>query len=336
MSFQTVGDLAQSFQLRRQMQSARLEIDRLTNEMASGMVRDPGQKLGGNYSKITQVEHGLAMLAGRQAGMAEAQHFLAATQSALGQVETLVGDVARKLRLAESIGNAPAIANASAEAHAGFEQAMQALNTRFAGRSLFAGAASDGPALAPAADILAALELAVAGQTTAEGLTNAVRDWFTAPGGGFEAMAYLGSDIPLGPVQLSAGQRTPLGAQADDSDLREAMAGLALGALVHRGALAGQTEARAQTLGHSAAMLENGATGVISLAARIGFAEAQVERSISRGEAERHSLEIVRTGLRAADPYATALALEQARSRLETIFTITARLSRLSLSEYMR
>lgn len=336
MSFQTVGDLAHSFHLRRHMQTARGDIGRLAGEMASGVVQDSGRKLGGDFSKITQIEHGLALLAARQTGMAEAQQFLAASQSALGQVQALAGDVARKLRLAESLGNAQATTTASAEAHAGFDQAVQALNTRFAGRSLFSGAASDGPALAPAADILAAVELAVAGQTTAEGLADAVRDWFTTPGGGFEVMAYLGSDTPLGPVQLSGGQRIALGVQADDSELRETLAGLALAALVQRGALPGQTVARAEALGHAAAILDNGATGVIAMAARIGIDEAQVDRAFSRSEAERHSLEIIRTDLIAADPYATALALEQARSRLETIFTITARLSRLSLSEYIR
>ena len=56
----------------------------------------------------------------------------------------------------------------------------------------------------------------------------------------------------------------------------------------------------------------------------------------ARNGAETSALEIARTDILAIDPYRTATELQSTETRLETLYTLTARLSRLSLSEYLR
>ena len=49
-----------------------------------------------------------------------------------------------------------------------------------------------------------------------------------------------------------------------------------------------------------------------------------------------HPGELRRRGIVAADPFETANALEAAKTQLETLYALTARLSRLNLADYLR
>ena len=64
--------------------------------------------------------------------------------------------------------------------------------------------------------------------------------------------------------------------------------------------------------------------------------EARVEDAAARLSARGTALEIARNDMSAADPYETATKLQNVQLQLETHYTLTARLSRLSLTEYLR
>ncbi|OZA12697.1 MAG: flagellar biosynthesis protein FlgL, partial [Rhodobacterales bacterium 17-64-5] len=74
----------------------------------------------------------------------------------------------------------------------------------------------------------------------------------------------------------------------------------------------------------------------IALAARIGTAEAKVEAARTRNAAEETALGILRSDLGSVDPYEAATRLEAARNQLESLYLVTARVSRLSLTEFLR
>ena len=55
-----------------------------------------------------------------------------------------------------------------------------------------------------------------------------------------------------------------------------------------------------------------------------------------RAAAEATALGLAREALIGADPYEAAAALEAAETQLETLYTLTARISRLSLVNFLR
>eukprot|EP01041_Mallomonas_annulata_P037918 gene37918-61315_t len=57
--------------------------------------------------------------------------------------------------------------------------------------------------------------------------------------------------------------------------------------------------------------------------ARLGTVQAQIESASVRNESEASALHLARAELVEADPYETALRLQEAESQLEKIFTIT-------------
>ena len=60
-----------------------------------------------------------------------------------------------------------------------------------------------------------------------------------------------------------------------------------------------------------------------------------MEQAATRNDAEGTGLRIMHNRLASADPYEAATALTDAEARLEKLYALTARLSRLSLMDYL-
>ena len=83
--------------------------------------------------------------------------------------------------------------------------------------------------------------------------------------------------------------------------------------------------------------MTDGQSGMIGLRASLGETQARAEAALTRMASEAGALELARSGLLSVNPYEAATALREAESGLETLYAVlTARLSRLSLTEYLR
>jgi flagellar hook-associated protein 3 FlgL len=111
---------------------------------------------------------------------------------------------------------------------------------------------------------------------------------------------------------------------------------MALGALLDRGALHGNTVERAALAGASGEALLAAKDRLVALRAGVGDAEARIDRARGRTAAERAAAEMARAAIVEADPFRAAAELQAVQGQLETLYAITARLSRLSLTEYLR
>jgi len=332
----SLGDLATLFRLQRQTAGIKTEVQNRALELSSGRKSDLAAAVRGDWRSLASVEHRLGLAATERLTIAEARGFAQASQTALATVQGAADSALAAVLAVPAAPTLNAAERAGSVARHAFAAAVGALNQDSAGRSVFAGDATDGPALAPAEDMLAQLETAIAGLTTAAEVTAAVEAWFTAPGGGFETSGYLGSDSGLAPFQLGSGNSEEIGTRADDPRLREMLTGLALGALLGSPAFAGPVSER-EVLAHTAGeRLLEGQGAVTGLQAAIGDSEAAIEAAMARNGTETTALERSRADLVNADPFEAATRLEAARSQLETLFAMTARISRLSLTDYLR
>ena len=73
-----------------------------------------------------------------------------------------------------------------------------------------------------------------------------------------------------------------------------------------------------------------------NLAARLGISEGRIEAAQSRNAADLLAHEMAQADLIRSDPERLAMELEAVQTNLETVFAITARLSRLSLTDFLR
>jgi flagellar hook-associated protein 3 FlgL len=255
-------------------------------------------------------------------------------QTALSTVEDVATTLAPVLFSAATSANAGSVSAAAREARQGFDTVVSMYNTRLGDRALFAGDQTAQSPLVGADTLLAQMETALAGALTLGDVEAALDTWFANPLG-FMTQAYQGgmamADLPVGP-----GQAAKIDVTAADPAIRETLKGFAMAALLDRGLFAGQDAARVQLMRRAGEVLAEGATSRAHMAGRLGTTEGQIAAAATRNTAEVSALEIARNGLVSVDPYEAATRLEAAQSQLEALYTVTARLSRLSLVDFLR
>jgi flagellar hook-associated protein 3 FlgL len=77
-------------------------------------------------------------------------------------------------------------------------------------------------------------------------------------------------------------------------------------------------------------------SALTDLRATTGLSEERAAEAATRHGARAAALTITRNELALVDPYATAIALRETETRLETHFLLTSRLSGLSLVNFLK
>jgi len=336
MSFGTYGDVAQFHRLRQDGTRLQQEMQRLTQELSTGRQADLGRATDGDFSSLAALDRSLRLQTAFARSIVEAGLDATARQAALERVEAEIDGVAPRMLGLATGGSLHDMTLAIADAPDRLEQAVAALNTRIADRSLFSGDTPDRPALIPGAEILDHLRPLAAAATDAAAMIAVVEDWFLTPGGGYEALAWQGGTGAAPPAILGEAQQEQAGITALDPALREVLAGLALAGLAAEGAGAfGEADRRALVAASAERMIQ-GEDALIRLRSDLGASQARIEEARVAAEAARASMEIEQARLIEADPYRAATELEAVQTRLEQLYILTARLSRLTLSEYLR
>lgn len=337
MTFVALGDLAQTFLLSRYTADTKTRLADLTHELASGTHSDLGRKLAGDFGPLADIDAQLDRLTAYQTAAAEASLRADSLQLGLETISETGQGLVKGLLIASDTAQPAVLSSASQDAAHKLAQVVSVLNTEVGGLNIFSGAATDTPAMVAADQILASLEAAVTGLTTSQDVLNTIDAWFDTPGGGFETMAYQGSTQPSGPVRVDDGQLISFDVRADDPALRASMKSLATAALLGSGTvLSGDTAAQAELMESAAEGLLAAEGNLAALSATVGSVQNRLALSETANAAEQTLLQMARNDIVGADPYETATRLEAAQTQLETLYTITARLSRLSLVDYLR
>lgn len=330
----TIGDLSQSTLMRLQSTRMKTELLQLTQELSTGMVTDVGAHLRGDVGYYADVEKNLRLLDGYDLAANEANQFADATQAALERISDL---------LASSIESAlPAAASAfqdirdhaSTDAWNDLETVIASLNTKSVGRSLFAGVATNSQAMIPADDLLTSLKASLPPITDPASLATAVGDWFSDPAG-FDAVAYLGSTTDIAPVLIGEEVTVQMSVRADDDRLKAVMEGLVLSVLATDPDYGFDVEQQTEAFNNATTKMLSGQALLTGMQADIGAAQERIETTKVRNASARISLEEARLLLVGADAFETATRLDDVQVRLESLYAVTARMSRLSLVNYI-
>jgi flagellar hook-associated protein 3 FlgL len=329
----SVGDASLTNILSRQGADLRGQVQRASQEVVTGRYADIGQALRGDLSPLLAIDASLSRLSAYKSTAIDAAFQTAAQQTALSGLSSLATGISSTLVGIREFTPAAQVSTIAADARARMESVFGLLNTQSSGRAIFSGVATDTAPLGSTEDLLAALDLATAGATTAGQVSAAVNNWFADPLG-YEAF-YQG-DAPLTAAPVAPGETADLSTTALDPAIRETLAGFAMAALLDRGILAGNSEERARLAQTAGMTLINSGDTRTALSGRIGTVEAQIEAAKTRNSAEETSLGILRSEIGSVDPYEAATRLETIRAQLESLYLVTARVSRLSLAEYIR
>lgn len=333
MNAVSYGDLAHSFLLRRHTFAAKTEMQLLNSEVVTGQARDITAQVRGDVQPLAAIDTRLSRLEGYATLTRETGLMANAMQTALETISTVSADLSEFLIGANgnTIGSRVTAAGSTARANLG--TVLSALNTRFGDQSIFAGKATASPAVKDAQTLLSAVEVAAAGARTAADVQAAVARWFDDPAG-YEAMIYQGG-APRAPLRVSDGAEAQVRITALDPTIKETLKGLTMAALLDTGVLANVPQARLELAKTAGLHLLQSNTDRAALTGQLGAVQAQIDTSASQNSAESTALKILRNEITTVDPYEAATKLQDMHSQLERIYTLTARMTRLSLMDYL-
>jgi flagellar hook-associated protein 3 FlgL len=287
------------------------------------------------FSFLTRIETDLVHAESRVHSLSEVSLTAAAQQSALARIGDSTDALFETLAVTTTDSSAVSLESLVDQAHGALDAIMSTLNTSYGGRHLFSGTKVDSPALISAQDMLNDLSTAVTGASSIADVQSIADNFFDLATGGFETGVYIGSDQALTPVDLGNGQTASLNVRADDQVFRKVLKSVALIAIADDTSLAIPDSVRRELAVSQTDALLSASSDITELRAQLGFSEGRIERSITQFETERASLELARGELVNVDPFETASTLEAVRQQLETLYTITARTSRLSLANFL-
>lgn len=336
MNIAPLSDLAATLRLQRNAARVRNDLDRVGRELASGRKADMHAAAGRDPGRLYAIESDRARTVRALDGVTAAQGRLGAAQTVLGGLEALADELGVDLQASLARGDMMSARLHASGASDAFDAAVGMLNTRYGGRALFAGAAVDGAALAPPEDILDDVRSLVNGAVDAADAVAQVNAYFDASGGGFETSAYQGSaaDAPL--ASVDDGAAVTVSRRADDPEVRMLLKGLAMIAVAVDPTYAGPADAVPELLSEGARLTSDSRGAIVASRADLGLSEQRLEEASVRLAARRDALDLAWNAATARDPYDAATEFQALEQQLERVFLITARLSRLNLTEFLR
>lgn len=326
----TIGSQALPAQLQRSALALRAEVQRHSQEMTTGRTADTARHLRGNLGALGVLESRMARIAAQTPALAAATQAAEAAQAGLARLAERGNAVWTGLLPLGTGEPAPeALARAGQAARAGLDDMLSAVAAETAGRALFAGTQSGRAPLPGAGVLMAGIASLVTGAASAEEIAARVDQAFDDPAGLFASLYAGGDPLPLGPE----GAALPTAA---DPGVKGMLRHAVLGALLADTAAVPGLDTRRGLAGLAIARYPAAAERLTDTQARLGDAEARLAGARTRLSAEGDALERARSDLIGADPYEAAGRLDEARARLEALYVVTARVARLSLTEYLR
>ena len=335
MSSFSLGDLAQTFMLQRRGAALKMDMARLNEEVATGQVSDIKSVLAGNVSYLADIENDLKSLEGYGIATSEATQFSQAMQTALEHIQSSTSNLGTTLLTRSTSAIEPILDQFSSEAQSEMETLVNALNTKSAGRALFAGSATDQQALANADTILAAVRVATAGATNPQDIIDAANTWFDDPAG-FTAEIYTGSNESLAPLRLGKGESVSLQHKANDQVFRNALKHVAIAAIAGDDSFNLSIESRRELLTETGNSLIDAHGALTAASATVGTAQARIDALATRNSTEENALLIAKGALVQSDPFEAATELEAVQFQLQSLYAITARMSDMSFVNFIR
>ncbi len=335
MPVTSIGDMSQNFQALRQTGQIKSRLQTLSQELSTGQTSDLSARIRGDTSELFALDRELSLLDGYDQITQEVSRTLARAQMQLSAIDLTRNELSAQLITISEDSLAPEVDKAVARARTEFASVVNQLNGRDGDRSLFAGLSVDRDALADAEAMLSDMVAAIGGATDAVTIQAVVENWFDDPAGGFATMGYLGDTGPAITRKISATETATLDARADDPGVKEVLKGVALAAIADVMSLTLSRVDQAKLARAGADTLFSASTPFIQMQSRVGLNEEQVALVQTNHTAQRTSYTLARNDLTLSDPFETATLLQEIQQQLELQFASTARLSQLSLVNYL-
>ncbi len=331
-----MSDLSYNQMQQNSASTLRLSLQAAGYEMSTGLSANLVEALNGNVGEVYEIDLALKLLDQHSTSMTFGANRAATTQTALGNALDALGTVGIDLEGAVAIEDMVSAGLFAASTEQMLETVVGSFNTTYAGRYLFAGAAETTQPLDPAADII---EDIVALIDAAPDATTALADidfYFDDPTGGFQTTIYNGSAEDAAGILTPDGNRIDYAVRADDGAVKDLLKGLATAAAFGHSTMPGMPGADAEILGASAQSIRDAEQDLIAVRTDLGFAEENIAVTQTLITAEVGALQLAKLELVGVDAFDASVRFADIENQLNALYTVTARVSNLTFTNFLR
>ena len=330
------SDLASAIKFSEQNARTKSALEVISSELSSGIKNKLVEATAGDLGKLFAIDRTISRLNSEVDAIQLAAGKSALGQSALGNIHENLVDFGPRLLSAVERGDLQSSSLIASDAQHALGAVVTSLNVRYGRHSLFAGAALDQQAIAPAEIIINDISAIVAAAADSTVALAAIDDYFYSPAGGFETNVFMGAIQDSPPFRDKNGELFEYAQRADSLEIRNAIRAFTIAAVAADAPNFLGTSDQVDLL-REAGISAIAATGdITTLREALGFAEGRIEGAEARNQSMSGIFELERASMISADPYETATKFEALQVQLQTIYTITARLSSLSLTNFLR
>ena len=322
------------FQMSRIIQDLRARSDDARVSTVTGFHADPTRALGGRVDEMLQLEQQIDKLSAYGETIALTEGRAATTQASLQQLITLSTEVTGEAEIVLS-GTSAQRETFSQNTAGHVSTIVSALNVTFAGRVLMSGDAGDQAALADADTILTNITPVLEGAAGPLTAYNDLRNAFFDTGGLFETTLYTGGTGTAPEAEVAPGETVAYAVRADDPALRETVFNMTVLAVANDRTNGIADDQRAALTRLATDALRTNHEALTAVSARLGNAEARFATAKARNIASEAALSISLAEFKVRDPFDATVELTTLEEQLEATFLATARLSNLSLTNFL-
>jgi flagellar hook-associated protein 3 FlgL len=304
----------------------RERIDTTSEEAVTGQYKDLTAHLSGRIGQAMLSQKAIDDVANERTQLTLKASRLDIIQQSLTAVDNNIGQLGVRMKAALGSEDYTAREAVVRDAQAALASTFSTLNTRHGERYLFSGDATNTKPFADVDSFLDDVRSMAASATDATDFATQMDAYFNTSGSGWQANIYSGT----------SDTSDPAGVTGTDPAITKTVWGLAVLAL------AGSDETLALLNGNSDALIQaadtlaEGQAALTNVRAERGIIQAQIESSKDALDLEETVLTQSFNQMTARDQYEAASELKQLETGLEAAYTLTARLSNLSLLNYMR
>lgn len=334
----TVGqsDLASAMKLSNLSTRTKTALEIASSELSSGIKDNLFAATAGDLGKLFAIDRTLSRLSSETDAIRLAGGKSELAQVALGSIYENLVDFGPQLLSAVERGDTQSSSFIARDARNALGAVVTALNVRYGRHSVFAGAALDQQAVAPSDVLISDISAIVAGAANSAAAMLAIDDYFFSLGGGFETNIFLGATQDAPPFRDESGEIVKYAQRADSFGIRNAMRALTIAVVAADGPNFLGTADQVDLLREAGNSAIAATDDIIMLRETLGFAEHRIETAEAKNRAMSGFFELERSSIISVDLYETATKFEALQVQLQTIYTITARLSNLSLINFLR
>lgn len=324
-------DLMSSSLFSRVTADLRANLDRSALEAVTGQKSDITAATGGRNGQIHRAQMAIADSQAAQTRLALVTGRYTQAAASLATIRQAGDNFATEALQAAQSGSQAGIKTSAQTADSIIGVTINALNTRFDGRSLFAGDEASTNALADVevlrSDIASALSSA---STTADKM--AAIDAYFAPGGGFDTNLYQGGSGEAAGALLPGGFKLPPITRGDSQEIRDLLKGLTI---ISESFKLPPVDI-VDWVRQGADLIRTAQEDLTVNEAEIGTSLNRIDEAVQR---EQDDLLVARETLDriiGRDAFEAASETQNLEVRLQAAYSLTSRLSRLSLTNYLR